>query len=528
MEALLSIIGVYLLFYFIGAISRRLRQRKTGKQSSQSSVQFQRGTFSAKSSESPEIGPCPQTSRTYEVELPANFVLTDEFQSAFELMESTSDNIFITGRAGTGKSTLLQYFRKNTEKNIAVIAPTGVAALNVGGQTIHSFFKLPPRLIQKDDVHSIRTRNVIKKLEAVVIDEVSMVRADLMDGIDLALRVNRDAQEIPFGGVQIIVFGDLYQLPPVVESEMKLVFDRLYKSPYFFSSRIIQVAKLRCLELQKIHRQTDAGFVSLLNHLRDGSVDEEDLSFLNKRVVSSDGSCTNGVLILTTTNEGANRINERRLQAINEKAFVFEAQVFGRFDIDTCPAEMSLRLKKGAQVMLIRNDLNRRWVNGSMGHIASLSDNSIRVSLKNGTHEIQQETWEKIEYQYNPDSKRIEARVVGSFRQYPIKLAYAMTIHKSQGKTFDSVLIDLEKGAFAHGQAYVALSRCRTLEGIYLQRPLRPTDVIFDPVIYRFKEANFSPKAIVACSRCGQKLRRAEGAVRLRCPKCGNVFSGYS
>jgi ATP-dependent exoDNAse (exonuclease V) alpha subunit len=419
--------------------------------------------------------------------LPDNLELNDEFLGAFNLLENTNESIFITGKAGTGKSTLLKYFKKNTSKNVAILAPTGVAAINVGGQTIHSFFKFPPRLIQKDNIRRRRNSEIIQKLDTVIIDEVSMVRADLMDGIDYALRINRDEMKLPFGGVQMIFFGDLFQLPPVVEKEARGILDQIYDSPYFFKASVFNKLKLRYVELIKNYRQSDTKFIDLLNKIRNKSQVEEDLALLNERVKKKITDGLNQCVILTTTNNRANSINEEKLTGLPGREYKYQAIINGNFEESAYPTEYCLRLKKGAQIILIKNDLDKRWVNGTIAEIASLSQDTIKVSINESIYDVPRSTWEKIEYEYDPVEDKIKEKVIGTFEQYPIKLAWAITIHKSQGQTFDNLVIDLGDGAFTHGQVYVGLSRCTSLEGIVLKRPVIASDIIFDKRIYEFR-----------------------------------------
>ena len=415
--------------------------------------------------------------------------LTPEFLRALELMEQTGRCLFITGKAGTGKSTLLRYFRAKTKKNVVVLAPTGVAAINVEGQTIHSFLRLPPRFIQKEDIRRIsRNRRVIERLDTLVIDEASMVRADLMDAVDWALRLNRDQPNIPFGGVQVILFGDLFQLPPVVDRDMTEVFGQRYDSPYFFSAGVVRQIGLECLELTKIYRQREPNFIELLNKIRDNRFDPSDLDRLNERVAAGPPIQNGDFVTLTTTNKRAGEINQSRLGALPGRAFQYHANVTGEFEEALYPNERALLLKKGAQVMLIKNDANKRWVNGTIGHVEHLSDHAVTVSVDGRSHDVPLATWKKIRYVYNEGTDRIESKEIGSFEQYPIKLAWAITIHKSQGQTFDQVLIELGDGAFAHGQVYVALSRCSSFSGLRLKRPVTASDVIFDERILDFKK----------------------------------------
>ena len=419
--------------------------------------------------------------------LPDNLELNDEFVGVFNLIENTFDSIFITGKAGTGKSTLLKYFKKNTAKNVAVLAPTGVAAVNIGGQTIHSFFRFPPRLIQKDNIRRRRNSEIIQKLDTVIVDEVSMVRADLMDGIDYALKINRDEMKLPFGGVQMVFFGDLFQLSPVVEKEARDILDQRYDGPYFFNAKVFNKLKLRYVELNKNYRQSDAQFIDLLNKIRNNAQGNDDLDLLNERVRKIIPGDSNHCVILTTTNNRANAVNEEKLADLPDKEYKYEAAITKKFEESAYPTEYCLRLKKGAQIILIRNDLEKRWVNGTIAQIAALSFDSIKVSINGGIHEVPKSSWEKIEYEYNRAEDKIEEKIIGTFEQYPIKLAWAITIHKSQGQTFDNIVIDLGAGAFTHGQVYVALSRCTSLGGIILKRPVIASDIIFDERVHEFR-----------------------------------------
>ena len=422
-------------------------------------------------------------------QLPADLDVNDEFKSAFNVMENTRECLFINGKAGTGKSTLLKFFKANTGKKIIVLAPTGVAAVNVGGQTIHSFFRLPPKIIQKDAIRRLKDKSLVENLDMVIIDEVSMVRADLMDGIDYALRLNRGRMKTPFGGVQMVFFGDLFQLSPVVENEARQLLDELYETPYFFSAKVFDDCHIRSIELSNIYRQKDNSFMELLNRIRNKEYAEEDLDTLNERV-QKDGMIPgkDSTVILTTTNSLANTINKDRLSKLPGREITYEAAATGKFDESAYPTDTFLRLKKGAQVILIRNDPAKQWVNGTLAKVVALSDDSIVVDINGRVCDVPIVKWQKIEYSYNEDEDKIEDEIVGSFTQYPIKLAWAITIHKSQGQTFDKVIIDLGYGAFTHGQLYVALSRCTCLDGIRLKRPVTHRDIIFDERIYNIKE----------------------------------------
>lgn len=417
-------------------------------------------------------------------------VLSEEYRYVLDLLEKTQSGVFVTGRAGTGKSTLLQLFRQTTNKKVAVLAPTGVAALNVQGQTIHSFFKFPPRIITVKDAESKASnylqKKLIKNLDILVIDEVSMVRADMMDGIDRYLRVNRDRDK-PFGGVQIALFGDLFQLPPVVRNDPveRSYFSDYYESPYFFSAHAFQDPNLRFerVELRKVYRQESRHFLRLLEVVRNNSADADDLEDLNERCIPLPAD-TSGYITLCARNATADQINTRELLRLDSRDSFYTADVEGQFDPALYPTEARLRLREGAQVMFIKNDnVNGDYVNGAIGKVIRLRENEIAVRIeesgKTRDIDVQHEEWKLLRYIIN-DKGELDTETIGRFTQYPLKLAWAITIHKSQGKTFDRAIIDLGAGAFEHGQLYVALSRCRNLEGLILSRPVRPQDLITD------------------------------------------------
>lgn len=416
---------------------------------------------------------------------------SEEFIHAYDCMESRRDSLFLTGKAGTGKSTLLDYFRQTTCKNIAVLAPTGVAALNVGGSTIHSFFRFPLHPLHPDDIRPVsrQRRRLYQALDTLVIDEISMVRCDLLDGIDRFMRLNGNAPSQPFGGVQVIMIGDLLQLPPVVRNEEMPLFSDIYPSPYFFSAHVVDDVQLPMLELHKIYRQTDAEFIQLLNAIRTNQVTPAVLGQLNQRYQPQFRPPAEQFYItLTTTNALANQINAARLQQLSpQQAHIFEAQVKGEFEERNAPTDVELALKIGAQVMFIKNDPKGRWVNGTLGKITSITQTSIHVQDEHGVPiEVEPTTWEMQKYQFDAAQQKVVAEVIGAFTQYPLRLAWAVTIHKSQGKTFDNVIIDLGTGTFAHGQLYVALSRCRSLAGLVLKTRVRAQDVIIDPKVAAF------------------------------------------
>lgn len=428
-------------------------------------------------------------------------ILSDDFKYALDLLEKSKTSLFLTGKAGTGKSTLLSLFKTTSRKKMAVLAPTGVAALNVQGQTIHSFFGFPPRIITPQEASRKTSRKdllrVYKNLEVLIIDEISMVRADMLDGIDIFLRHNRE-KYVPFGGVQMIFVGDLFQLPPVVTNDPveRAYFRDYYDSPYFFSAKVFQDTdwQLEHLELRKVYRQDSRHFLRLLEAVRLNTVDFDDLEDLNERHEPG-FSTTDGYITLCARNATADKINREALQQLETPKFTFPAEVKGQFDPSLYPTDPEMILRIGAQVMFIKNDPDRDFVNGTIGVVTKITADRVVVKIKvpNGADkliDVVKADWEILRYKADI-SGNIEAEPIGSFRQYPLKLAWAITIHKSQGKTFDKVLLDLGSGAFEHGQLYVALSRCRTLEGIVLRQPIRPNDIITDERIAEYYERAF-------------------------------------
>jgi ATP-dependent exoDNAse (exonuclease V) alpha subunit len=413
-----------------------------------------------------------------------------DFNRALDLMENTTHNIFITGRAGTGKSTLLNYFRRHTKKKIAVLAPTGVASINVEGQTIHSFFKFKPSItlqsIKKNKEDD--KKNIYKKLDAIVIDEISMVRADLLDCVDKFLRLNGNSPKKPFGGIQMIFIGDLYQLPPVVTSQEKDIFQSQYRSPYFFSAQFFEHFKMEFIELDKIYRQQDESFISLLNSIRNKTTTDEDIAFLNQRV-SSDYTTESTYVYLTPKNVDAEAINEEKLNQLKGKLYEFQANIKGTFGKECYPTKPTLKLKAGSQVMMVNNDYRNRWVNGSMGKVVSIERNEdeivVVVNLEDGQEvNVYPYTWEI--HRFFLEEGAIQTESVGSFTQYPLNLAWALTIHKSQGKTFNKVILDIGAGAFMPGQVYVALSRCTTFDGLILKKPIQKKHIWLDYDVLNF------------------------------------------
>lgn len=411
--------------------------------------------------------------------------LSQEQIDLFGTLNSSNEHFLITGKAGTGKSLLLQYLKKHSSKKLVVVAPTGVAALNIGGQTIHSFFRIPPSFNSSGTlIIDSKRALLLKHIDTVVIDEISMVRADLMDDIDKILRHARSS-DLPFGGVQIIMFGDLYQLPPVVEDpQLYQYFHSKLGGIYFFNAHVWRKAGFRVHQLNTVFRQKDKKFKDLLNSIRSGKVNSALLNKLNSRV-TGDIPSTN-IITLTTTNQSANQVNKERLDSLDGKLYEYRAIIEGEIDRLYFPTEDVLRLKKGAQVMLLKNDPLKRWVNGSVGYIHSLSKGEIKVKLDSKVYSVPQETWKRIQYRYREKEDIIDEETISSFTQFPLRLAWSITIHKSQGQTYGSVIVDIGTGAFAHGQTYVALSRCISLDGIYLKREISREDIIIDPLITNF------------------------------------------
>lgn len=420
------------------------------------------------------------------------------FQDALSIIRDTNYSLFLTGRAGTGKSTFLRYVREHVDKNFVVLAPTGIAAINVQGMTLHAFFKLPTRPLMPKDRgirtfgKDTKTRKIIEKADTFVIDEVSMVRADLLDAVDTALRKNTGRHQEPFGGKQMLLIGDLFQLEPVMRSDTGeyQVLKQIYESFFFFDAQVLKQTTLINIELDKVYRQRELGFVQLLDKVRNTQVNSADLQQLNQRVQPQPSA--DGGIILCSTNKGAQHINDQRLLSLDGDPVRFSGYTEGDFPERLYPTDLELELKEGAQVMFIRNDPDGQFVNGSIGTVTSLSDDELLVTLQNGNEvSVQPITWENAAYSYDDHEKQIVHEVLGEFKQMPLKLAWAITIHKSQGLTFERVHVDLGRGAFAGGQVYVALSRCTTFEGLTLKNRIRPSDIF---VHQRIKEyaLNFS------------------------------------
>lgn len=414
------------------------------------------------------------------------------FQHALDTIENSSHHVFLTGKAGTGKSTLLTLFREQTRKHIVVLAPTGIAALNIQGETLHSFFHFKPNITMseaQENAKNWKKKQLFTEIDTLVIDEISMVRADLLDCIDIFLRTVLK-KDCPFGGKQMVFIGDLYQLAPVVTTQEKKYFKDVYKSPYFFSSQACLHPQFDMvfIELEKVYRQNDSLFIDILNAIRNRSVTETHLQHLNQRVYPANALEEDHVY-LTTTNADADLINTRKQQQLNTPIHTSKAALSGDFSPKLAPTDMQLTLNLGAQIMFLNNDPQGQWVNGTLGKIEAiqLAGQEIVVRHQDGhVVTVHPHKWILYKYAYDAISKTLRQESEGSFTQYPLKLAWAMTIHKSQGKTFDKVIIHLGKGSFATGQTYVALSRCRTLEGMQLTKSLTKDNILTDYRVVQF------------------------------------------
>lgn len=429
-----------------------------------------------------------------------------EFQNALQILNFTHRSLFLTGKAGTGKSTFLRYIAATTKKKHIVLAPTGIAAINAGGSTLHSFFKLPFHpLLPNDSQYNIRNLRktmkyngekckLLREVELIIIDEISMVRADIIDFIDKVLRVyNRNMRE-PFGGKQMLFVGDIYQLEPVVRDEDRQLLHPFYPSAFFFDAKVFQQMQLVSIELTKVYRQNDPTFIALLDHIRTSAVTATDLYTLNHQVGAQVDTAANGLAItLSTRRDTVDYINSTRLRELEGEATLFEGVIEGDFPENNLPSPLHLELKVGAQVLFVRNDKEKRWVNGTLGTITGFTQNeedapgTIQVCTEDGAElDVEREIWSNIKYSFNEKEQKIEEQTIGTFRQFPLRLAWAITVHKSQGLTFRYVKIDFSGGVFAGGQTYVALSRCTSLQGISLQKPIRPEDIFIKSEVIRF------------------------------------------
>lgn len=412
---------------------------------------------------------------------------------ALELMLNSNKNLYITGDAGTGKSTLLKHFLENTKKKVVVLAPTGLAAINVGGETIHSFCRfsteIPWKLLEEGKIHKLKDNKRVKSLEVVVLDEISMVRSDMLDSLDKFFRLNKERPRLPFGGLQLIFFGDHFQLPPVLKSIEKLEFSTKYKSEYFFGAKCFSTLNLQFIKLTHNYRQSETEFIKFLNYLRYGISNSQLISWVNNKFLDKTIQTDKLPITITAINKDAGDINLTELDKLPAKEIDFKAIISGTFGPELYPTEKYLTLKIGAQVMFIKNDPDKKWVNGTIGTVYKLNKHEVVVMVNDELIDVDFSSWQAHKYVYDEEKMQTVKETVGEFVQYPLKLAWAVTIHKSQGQTFDNCVIDLGRGAFIFGQTYVAFSRCKTMEGVYLAKPIKPTDIKADPNVFNFDKS---------------------------------------
>ena len=436
-----------------------------------------------------------------------------EFQDALQLITHTRQSVFLTGKAGTGKSTFLKYICNHTKKKYVVLAPTGIAAINAGGVTLHSFFKLPFRPMLPDDPdlslshgrifeffkYPKEKRKIIAEVDWIIIDEISMVRADIIDCVDRILRVYSGNMRLPFGGKQLLFVGDVFQLEPVVPSDQKEILSLFYASPFFFSARVFKDINLVPIELQKVYRQTDSVFINILDRIRNNAARKQELDTLNGRYFPSFEPQNEDMYItLATRRDQVDFINEKKLAELPGEEYVSVGKIEGDFPESSLPTQLNLSIKEQAQVIFIDNDYERRWVNGTIGMVSGIDENgNVYVLLESGVeHLVEPTSWRNYKYKYNEKEKRIEEEIVGTFEQLPIRLAWAITVHKSQGLTFSRVVVDLTGGVFAGGQTYVALSRCTSLEGLVLKSKISSRDIFIRKEIVEFSQI-FNNQALI-------------------------------
>jgi ATP-dependent DNA helicase PIF1 len=414
-------------------------------------------------------------------------------EQAMNTMLKTKTSMYVTGDAGTGKTTLLNYFLQKTDKNVVVLAPTGMAAVQVDGETIHSFcrFNTDPgwMMIEQNKIYKLRDNRKVKSIDVLVIDEISMVRSDMLDALDYFFRVNKGKMRLPFGGVQVILFGDHFQLPPVLKTDERSMFFEKYETEYFFGAKVYPQLNIGYTKLTKYYRQTDETFIRLLSYLRYGKVNSDIIDWVNRKLLKTSEALVTNHIIIASRNQEVTNINYKYLDELEGEVVSYRAIVFGTFKDEMCPAEKFLVLKVGAQVMFVKNDPDKRWVNGTIGQVTELGKESIKVRVKKKIVEVELANWQNHTYRYDEEKGELVKELAGEYTQYPLRLAWAVTIHKSQGQTFDGCEIDLGNGAFVFGQTYVAFSRCKSLEGLLLSKPLKLRDIKTDPKVFAFDKS---------------------------------------